>query len=276
MTVSALPYLGGKKTHVGKWISQTIGPTEKDELWCDFFFGMGGITLQRTPVGLEWANDADQAIADWFRVVQHPLLKDDLKELLEYSPKSCRALFIDARQILQNDPQYVWTWLAEKDSIVERAWATTYCLLKSLSGNIEQNMSWAVKLDPAASLSWIDLSMIDKIYERTKTIQFDCRDALVLLDRTKNKEKTHIYIDPPYPGTTGYRMTVDQNDLDTLLLAQKGRVAVSGYANDRPRLEKEGWRVEYFNRSTTFASQGKATKQREALWMNYDPPHRLF
>ena len=280
MSLGALPYLGGKNVRggnqVGRWINQEIGPTNKEELWCDFFFGMGGITLQRIPNGLEWANDADQAIADWFRVVQHKALKDELKEMLQYSSISSRALYIDARQMLQTDPQHIWTWLDENDSIVARAWATTYALLKSLSGSIEQQMSWAVKLDPQATLSWIDLRLLDQLYERIKMIQFDCRDALVLLDRIKNKESVHIYCDPPYPNTTGYRMTVDQNELDTLLLAQKGRVAVSGYEGDRPRLEEAGWRLETFNRYATFASQGVATKKVEALWMNYQPLHRLF
>lgn len=281
MSISTLPYLGGKSANnvnkLGQWISETIGPTERNEIWCDFFFGMGGVTLQRPakrpPNGSEWANDADQAIIDWFRVVQSPILRAELIELLEYNPISSRAFFISARQILQNDPTYIWSWLEEKDSIVARAWATTYCLLKSLSGSIEQNMSWAFKQD---NLAWIDMKMLDKLYERIKMIQFDCRDALVLLKRTSKMENVHIYCDPPYPNTTGYRMTVDQDELDTLLLQQSGRVAVSGFDGDRPRLELAGWRVEYRDRYTTFASGGQTTKKREALWLNYQPNNRLF
>lgn len=263
---------------VGQWVNTTIGPTEPNEMWCDFFFGMGGMTFQRpfSPDRLEWINDADEFLADWMRVVQNPILKDFLKQMLADCQITSRALYIDTLNMIDNDPHAVYPFLDETPDILLRAWATTYCLLTSATPVMDGQMSWAVNKKPTARMARLDPAMLDALCRRLQNVQIDCRDALELLEQTKDSPNFHIYIDPPYPDTTGYRCTVDQDELDTLLLAQKSRVAVSGFVGDRPRLEAQGWKTADFKRMTTFATQGTSSERIERVWMNYTPTNTLF
>ena len=280
MKITSIPYLGGKSTggQVGKWINETIGPTHSHEMWCDWFFGMGGMTFQRpfVPGKLEWVNDADEFIADWFRVVQNPIMKDHLKTMLVDSQHSTRAIYIDTLNQIDNDMHAVYPFLHETEDILLRAWATTYCLMRSATPALDNSMHWAVERKPTARLTHLNPANLDALSRRLQNVQIDCRDALELLDQVKDSPNFHIYIDPPYPDTAGYRCTVDQSELDTLLMAQKCRVAVSGFSGDRPRLEAAGWQVYSFERSTTFNTSGVSSKRMEQVWLNYEPENTLF
>ena len=105
--------------------------------------------------------------------------------------------------------------------------------------------------------------LIDNLHERIKEMYIDCRDALVLLGaRTVKRRKMHTFI---LILRILILLVIDvlsiRKQLDTLLLEQAGRVAVSGFEGDRPRLEDAGWRTAVFNRKVTFASQGSSTKK---------------
>ena len=82
-----------------------------------------------------------------------------------------------------------------------------------------------------------------------------------------------VYVDPPYPNTVRHYAkanNINPKKLGKALLAQKGKVAISGYGDTWDHL---GWRVEKIKTVTYIgAAAGKTSASRvECLWMNYDP-----
>ena len=81
---------------------------------------------------------------------------------------------------------------------------------------------------------------------------------------------------PPYPTatTTPYlHSEVDKGALTDALTRQRGFVAVSGYGDEWEHL---GWRREVMlsNRTNIKGARGEA--RTEVLWLNREPPQRLF
>ena len=99
--------------------------------------------------------------------------------------------------------------------------------------------------------------------------QIECYDALKLLDDIKDREYAVIYADPPYwtANTTAYKhQSFNIDDLTDLFLAQKGKVAISGYPGEWDHL---GWHKE-IKGATRYNIKNVPEPRTEVLWMNYD------
>lgn len=125
-----------------------------------------------------------------------------------------------------------------------------------------------------AAGQWCKLpDVIFEAAERLRGVQIENRPAIELISRF-NHSNVLIYADPPYLlGTRHgkqyrYEMTdEDHNDLLDALKAHKGPVLLSGYESDLYNNALKGWR----RAEATVYSQ-TATKRREILWMNFEPP----
>ena len=86
--LSAIPYYGGKSANARgtcQWIN-TLLPNERDYLYHEPFFGMGGVLLSRQPAKFEIVNDLNDRLINWWRIVRdNPL---ELGYLIERTPRS--------------------------------------------------------------------------------------------------------------------------------------------------------------------------------------------
>ena len=80
-----------------------------------------------------------------------------------------------------------------------------------------------------------------------------------------------VYADPPYPSAhqSYYLPGIDHAALEEALLASPARVAVSGYAGERPALD--GWRAATLTVQVNLKDQNRSQRATECLWMNYPP-----
>ena len=112
---------------------------------------------------------------------------------------------------------------------------------------------------------------IKRMAVRLRDVQLECTPAERLLKRVANIENAIVYADPPYASTdtSPYELgDVDTDQLSDLLLAQKGRVAISGYPGEWDNL---GWKM-YTTISERIQINGKREPRTTCLWLNYTPP----
>lgn len=107
-----------------------------------------------------------------------------------------------------------------------------------------------------------------------RNVQVLHRDALSILERLAAVDTASIYCDPPYRATENdpYAVDVDRDRLRSLLLEQKGAVAISGYGDEWDSL---GWSKWEF--SVLFsASNGESSARAHSVWLNFRPKDTLF
>ena len=136
--------------------------------------------------------------------------------------------------------------------------------------------SW--KVTYSAETGSIGLWKRSRIYalaSRLRAVQLECRDALVIMERTKDIERSIMYCDPPYrdADTSSYTVAADKSALSDLLLAQKGYVAISGFNDEWDHLD---WRrhTHTVQRHTLIKSQSVTSDRTEVLWTNYEPENQ--
>ena len=100
-----------------------------------------------------------------------------------------------------------------------------------------------------------------------------------MLERTAKMADTMIYCDPPYvsrPKTTIVygkgKMPIDVDRISELLLAQKGKVAISGYDDEWDHL---GWMCSEYSTEHFGVATGDRTPRLEKLWTNYNAEPQL-
>ena len=189
--LSALPYYGGKSANArgtGPWINSLL-PTERDVLYCEPWYGFGGVHLPRPPSHIELVNDINDRIANWWWVVQDEA--EELGRLVETTPRSRRF--------------YEWA-CANLDNHdipnVKRALACFIVLCQSImSTDGEKRGGWAYMVNPSVgSIRFWTADDIRRLNRRMRNVQIECRDASKILERTAMQERAIIYCDPPYPS----------------------------------------------------------------------------
>lgn len=253
--ITALPYYGGKSSYqnqgTGKWIASLL---PMRPAYAEPFAGMLGILLQRDPVQYEIANDRDECIINWWRIV-----RDDPDSLME---------LIDNTPISDSEYKEQQKNLHHPDS-VRRAFAAHYVLSYSMSNGLsEKKQGFKYNWKPFARRYPWKRSRMEKLRRRIRNVNLVSMDAVEILHKTASYDEYTIYCDPPYANadTTAYRVAaLDRDAFADALQAQSGAVAVSGYGDEWNFL---GWnRIE----RECITSIGAQTPRTEVLWLNYDP-----
>ena len=265
--VGGLGYYGGKSPHgkIGPWIAGIL-PWRRDSCYVEPFAGMLGVLLCRRPVGIEIVNDRDGNLVCWWKMVRdHP---KKFASLVIQTPKS-RDLYREACLRLK----------AGIASPVRRALALHIIITQSLLHGPKMGTGeWApvFKNHIAGRRSPESRRrQFRRLADRLRDVQIESRDALQILKRTADIERAVIYCDPPYPSanTTPYAYAeIDLPAMREALLAQKGRVAISGYGAEWDSL---GWRKLERSYKYCGANVGGGPgpgARMECLWVNFDPP----
>ena len=256
-----LTWMGGKSLNSvhgpGRWIASQLPTPTDNQVYVEPFAGMLSILLSRVPAGTEIICDTDERLINWWQVV-----RDQPKELaqkMQYTPHSrtqyerCKELQKD----MESDP-------------LERAWALSVVCSQSIRSTAEGG-SWRIVRagkNPTKGGAW---ERIEALADRLRYVQLENRDAIRVMEWVADSEHAVLYCDPPYGDARPYATDVDRQLLSDVLLAQKGRVAISGYPGDWDHLEGHGWHRQEFSSYVNLVSHSESTEKTEALWTNYKP-----
>lgn len=254
-TIKAILKYPGAKWRISSWI---IDHFPEHKVYCEPFFGSGGVFFNKQPSYIETINDRDGNIVNLFKVCREQ--PEELERLILLTPfsrdefKSCYDLDID------ND--------------VERARRTLVRYHQSFGTCNSSKNSWRnvqTHGGPRCATMWNDLpEIIAESCLRLKDAQIENIDAITLIQRYNNPNAL-IYCDPPYLPETRKKnmykveMTFDEHIL--LLEACKNssaKIIISGYDSDLYNEYLSDWNVDQI---ATTAQMGK--HRMEKIWFNY-------
>ena len=259
--VQPLPWYGGKARGRGQWIASLL-PWDYESLYCEPCCGMANVWAARAPVKVEILNDLNDRIINWWRVARDHA--DEFGVLIESTPRSRREHQWGLEHLDDADPVrralafHVVVEQGVINSDVKTGWAAAYTL------KIGSRGLW--KYERVAALA-----------KRLRSVELECKDAIALLEKLSSLDYAVVYVDPPYETaeTSAYlHESIETRRLGEALMVQKGRVAISGYADEWnflgwQRHEKEvAWRGINRADGTLHAPPGART---EVLWTNYQP-----
>ena len=237
---------------------------------------MAGILLQRRKAPVEIVNDRSRMLMNWWKAVRD--CPDEFARLTENTPGS-KAEFTDAVDYIGAfDP--IEPGLFEPPNLrLALAWhiVITQSVMHAAGGSPRWAPSWT---HPTTGGRRPD---IHALAEMMKDVQLHCTEAVEMIRRTADLKDALVYCDPPYPGSdTVHYAAGGDVDLEEVGDALKGlpvHAAISGYGDTWDFL---GWRREEFVRTYMAPGnvrrehEGKVSTRTEVLWMNYEPPRRLF
>lgn len=262
--MKTVQYHGGKSgaNPAGKWIAGIL-PWDYKTTYIEPFAGMLGVLTQRQPVTNEVINDINGDVANWWLQVRDN--HDELARLIALTPRS-RSIFKQAWKDLKEDG-------GENLSPAHRALALHMIVTQSIMHGADDKQ-WVPTYTPHRMSFWVKDEMA-QLAARLRHVYIECRDALEILDRIQGQESAVVYCDPPYHSASNkpYGKDAEGTDwkkMEKLLLAQKGRVAVSGYRDEWDCL---GWHRHEFKKVYTVLTQkGKreAQPRTEVLWCNFE------
>lgn len=230
---SPFPWFGGKQ----KLADDIIALFPEHRVYCEVFGGGGSVLLSKPAATLDFYNDAEDGLVNFFRVL--PDAPERLVPLLELTPYT-RTEFLYC----------VDSWRDVEDE-VERARRFYVVVSQCFGGH-------AVKDDRSGKRGWggerlgrmhlcrtaSTKNRVDNIWkfvERMRSVQVDNLDWRACIDRYDH-ENTVFYLDPPYvpatrrSGSYSHELTAeDHGELVDRILALAGVAIVSGY--DHPIYE---------------------------------------
>ena len=254
---SGLPWFGGKSPlkHKAPWIVSHLPPWRYQRTYVEPFAGQLGVLLSQKASRIELANDANQRLVNWWRVVREQ--PEEFGTMLELTHQKSRVGFAEAKRDL------------DCDDPVRRAVSFLIVVLGCVqSTDIATGWTPTYRTGSGKAHPW-NREDVRRLHERTKNVQLECADGVDLLERLADEESAVIYCDPPYSSadTSNYRFLPDYDRLREALLAQRGQVAVSGYGSEwglpgmaARGVEDEGLRV-CAGRAASLAAHGGAVAQ---------------
>lgn len=256
----------GAKWSLAQWV---ISHFPSHHSYVEPFFGSGAVLFTKPRSAIETVNDLDGDVVnlfDWIR-------KDP--------ERLANAIY--------------WTPYARE--VYDRAWAAQYTETDPFQRAVDfyarmmmghgfrttgEKVGWKNDVQGReaayAANYWCKTpEVIFQAAERLRGVQIECRPAVEIIRRF-NFPNVLIYADPPYVLGTRHgkqykcEMTdQDHRELLGVLKEHRGPVLLSGYECDMYNEELKNW-----YRAETVCFAQTATKRREVLWMNYEPPCSQF
>lgn len=256
----ALRYHGGKFRLAPKILAQ-LPPSSSYTTYVEPFAGGLGVLLRKEPSMLEYVNDLDGEVVNFWEV-----LRDRRREFLQairstpYSRAAYEQAFEVAADPLERARRlYIRSWQGRGGC--RATWRTGWRTQKQNSRN---KTVWS---------DWTDLRHLAGISRRLRRVGLENDNALALLRRYDSLTTLH-YVDPPYLAETRSRWggkayacdfgAPEQHQrLAEVLHGLKGMVALSGRPTELYAELFEGWQRRDFQMLQD--SGGSAV---DSLWLN--------
>ena len=257
----------GAKVRLAPWIVEHM---PAHEAYIEPFFGSGAVLFSKPPSRFEVANDLDDLVVNFFRVLREQT--DELVHALELTPYS-RSEHEAA------DPA------APGLSDLERARRWWIRCVQGF-GRMPEKAGWSTSIAGGATQAASAQALVARIpacARRLQRVLWESRPAVEVIGRY-DRPSSLFYVDPPYAGATraglakrpkDYRMDMpsdeDHRELATVLAACKGTVIVSGYPSGLYDELFSGWYTlerQVVKHSARIGGGGPAPWATEVLWSN--------
>lgn len=246
----------GSKWKIAEWIIKHF-PLHK--VYCEPYFGSGGVFFAKQPSYIETINDLNGDVVNLFKVCRER--PEELATAIEMTPFA-RDEYIGCYEITGDE--------------IERARRFLVRHHQSFGATNSNRNSWRnsqTANSPRCAAVWKQLpQIILDVCDRLKDAQIENVDALQLIERYNDKD-TLLYLDPPYLQDIRKRnmyaneMTDKQHkELLELITKSKSKVIISAYDNKLYNNYLKGW---YTAEKNTIAQAGK--HRTEKIYMNYAP-----
>jgi DNA adenine methylase len=228
----------------------------------------------RKPDGVsELANDIHGDLLNLYRVLRDPNLFEQFRgrlELTTFSELEWRL----ARETLHANAG------SDAPSVERAACMFVYCrqsrqgLMKDFATPVRTRLRG--RRNDGVNAWWSAVEGLEGVHRRLADVMFVCRPALEVI-RSEDTEATLFYLDPPYVEATRtakecyrYEMSdADHRALLDLLLAVKGKVMLSGYANEMYDRTLSSWIRHDFPKANSAGSGPKKQQRTESVWTNF-------
>jgi DNA adenine methylase len=214
-----ITYYGGKQ----KMLKYILPLIPEHTIYTEAFFGGGAVFWAKKPVKIEFVNDQNGEVANFYRV-----LKQDFKSLKkevdltlhsEFQQKQAKSIYLNSHG--HNEIKRAWAlWALSHQSfyaILDNTWKCSKS--RSMSSQIQSRKE----------------AFTDIYSKRLEHTSIFCRDALDVIKKADHEDAFH-YIDPPYFNADmghygGYTLS-DFEKLLQLLSEVKGKFMLSSYPSD--------------------------------------------
>lgn len=265
-----LKYPGSKAALRGEIVSHFPDHTT----YVEAFGGGASALLFKPPSTVEYYNDLDGMLADFFRI-----LRQDGAELqrlihyVEYTPYARSELKLARKTLKEGSGDQAEVMRA----MLVCAWMSRMAMLH------DSTTGWlSHKTEAKEVMRWEQLpDRLRDAAKRLKHVFIENRPAVQLMKSLDGRE-TLFYLDPPYPSATlnarnkvdnYYRHAMTDSDHEELLSVAnslKGSAILSGYrCRLYDRMLKHWYRIDLPHHTAMGA------KKTECLWMNFKPRSQM-
>lgn len=244
------------------------------------FAGGASVLLHKPPSAVEYLNDLDGAVSDFFAILRAGGSElDALIEAVERTPYA-RVELARARRTLRQGER-----ASKPAARVEynRCLLVTSWMSRMAFSHARASGWLSSKTQPRELDRWNQLpERLAQAARRLKGVFIENRPALHLLRHLDGPE-TLFYLDPPYPitatdrrpagGNAYYRfdMSIEQHEeLLEAVAALEGKCLLSGVRSRLYDSRLKGW-----HRVDLGEAVAAGRRRTECLWMNYAPPAQL-
>lgn len=265
----------GNKSGIAEWIISNISQVPHDT-FCEVFGGTGAITINKSPVKIEFYNDFNPMLSNMMYVI-----KNHYQELTEEIDK-----LIISEKWYNEFYDYLNSSYDDSESMrIENAvryfYIMSLCYMGKFNGGFAYDFSEnrgfifenKKKIIEAYSKRFKNIQVLNKSYER-------------VIEIFKDKQSSVLYLDPPYVGTESYYKILagafteaDHCHLRDLLSEIKGVFFLS-YEDDE--MVRDLYSDYYFleknkiSKGRNSIEKGKSNVLQEVLITNYKPNNTLF
>lgn len=225
-----ITYYGGKQ----KMLGAILPMIPEHNIYVEPFFGGGAVFWAKQPAPVEFINDIDGEVTNFYRVLQtdYPALKREVDSTLhsEHAHREARAIY---RSPGGHSP-------------VRRAWAVWTLSHQSFYAILDNTWKCGMTHNVAGQIQGRKASFTADYTRRLEHTSIFSRDALTVIRRADRPE-TFFYVDPPYFNSDmrnygGYTKE-DFGRLLEVLSEVKGRFMLSSYPSEllTERTATHGW-----------------------------------
>ena len=176
-----ITYYGGKQ----KMLGAILPMIPEHNIYVEPFFGGGAVFWAKQPAPVEFINDIDGEVTNFYRVLQtdYPALKREVDSTLhsEHAHREARAIY--------RSP--------EGHSPVRRAWAVWTLSHQSFYAILDNTWKCGMTHNVAGQIQGRKASFTADYTRRLEHTSIFSRDALTVIRRADRPE-TFFYVDPPY------------------------------------------------------------------------------
>jgi len=252
--IPPLTYYGGKQ----RMLPHIIPLIPLHEIYDEPFFGGGAVFFEKTPSNIEFINDVNGELINFYRVIKRDFerLKDEIDCTLhsEFQHKQAREIYSNS---------------GDKDTVL-RAWAVWMLSNQSFYAMLDSTWKISKERNTAHQIQNKKRMFDERYVKRLEATSIFCRDALDVICNTDTPDTFH-YIDPPYYNSDmGHYAGYTKSDFEKLLQTLcevKGKFMLSSYPSKilSDFIERGNWNTVSFEMNRS-AGGGQKT---EVLTMNY-------